>query len=76
MLSVWEVSLFLVVPFFGVFLLLEGAYWSANIIKVGAGMGGRQPSMWTNHRARGGLLSSHQDSPFTLSISLRYVLNS
>jgi hypothetical protein len=36
MLTVWEVSLLLVVPFFGLFLVVEGALWSANIIKARA----------------------------------------
>ena len=34
MLAVWEVSLILVVPFAAVFLLIEGAFVSANLVKV------------------------------------------
>ncbi|KXZ55129.1 hypothetical protein GPECTOR_3g280 [Gonium pectorale] len=37
MLTVWEVSLLLLVPYAVVFLALEGAYWSANIVKVPEG---------------------------------------
>ncbi|GIL44220.1 hypothetical protein Vafri_1743, partial [Volvox africanus] len=37
MLAVWGVSLLLLLPFLLLFLIVEGAYWSANIIKVPEG---------------------------------------
>ncbi|GLI60245.1 hypothetical protein VaNZ11_002289 [Volvox africanus] len=37
MLAVWGVSLLLLLPFLLLFLVVEGAYWSANIIKVPEG---------------------------------------
>jgi hypothetical protein len=38
MVAVWEVSLLLALPFLALFLAVDGAYWSANIIKVRCGV--------------------------------------
>ena len=66
MLTVWEASLLLVVPYFGLFLVVEGAFWSANIIKASSAAMQRSHTAADLHRPvpSAGLHAGHASHAF------------